>query len=190
VKRRPGEAGAVVLVTDGEPQGPAPLCAGVNPEDPAVIANYAATVLSGSPSVRTFVVGLPGVNVAVANQIAAAGGTGAAILATDPSRVEDGFRDALAVVRGKAVPCDLALPPQVLSGEISHLFVNVLYSKGGVPPERTLFQDPTCASGEGWRYDDPSMPTKIFLCPNTCAEVQSDPQAKVEILLGCQTVVK
>lgn len=186
---RPGEAAAVVLVTDGEPQGPASTCGSVNPEDAAVIANLAATALK-SNSVRTFVVGLPGVNVTVANQIAAAGGTGSAVLATDPTKVEEGFRDALAVVRGKALPCELNLPTKVLKGEISYALVNVLYSKGGTGAPATLLQDPACASGDGWRYDNPSMPTKIVLCPKTCAEVQSDPKAKVEILLGCKTAIR
>ncbi len=190
VTARPGEAGAVVLVTDGEPQGPASTCGSVNPEDPAVIANLAATAFKGTPSIRTFVVGLPGVNVTVANQIAAAGGSGTAVLATDPTKVDEGFRDALAVVRGKALPCELNLPTKVIKGEISYALVNVLYSKGGTGTPATLLQDATCASGAGWRYDNPSTPTKIVLCPTTCAEVQSDPKAKVEILLGCKTAIR
>jgi hypothetical protein len=190
VKARPGEAGAVVLITDGEPQGPAPLCGSVNPEDPAVIANLAATAFKGTPPIRTFVVGLPGVNVSVANQIAVAGGSGAAVLATDPTKVDDGFRDALALVRGKALSCELNLPSKVIKGEISYALVNVLYSKGSGPTATTLLQDPTCASGEGWRYNSTTMPTAIVLCPKTCAEVQADPKAKVEILLGCKTAIR
>jgi hypothetical protein len=186
---RPGEASAVVLITDGEPQGPAAMCGSVNPEDPAVIANLANTAFMNN-GVRTFVVGLPGVNVSVANQIAAGGGTTAAVLATDPTKVEESFRDALAVVRGKALPCELNLPTKVLKGEISYALVNVLYSKGGGGTPATLLQDPTCASGDGWRYDNPSMPTKIVLCPKTCGEVQADPKAKVEILLGCSTAIR
>jgi len=189
VAARPGEAGAVVLVTDGEPQGPAPLCGSVNPEDPAVIASLAATAYKNN-GIRTFVVGLPGVNITVANQIAAGGGTTSAVLAADPTKVEEGFRDALAVVRGKALPCELNLPTKVLKGEISYALVNVLYTKGGAGAGMGLLQDATCASGEGWRYDNPSMPTKIVLCAKTCGEVQSDPKAKVEILLGCKTAIR
>lgn len=187
-KRPPGEAAAVILVTDGEPQGPAAMCGAVNPEDPKVIADLAATGLT--KNIKTFVVGLPGVNVAIANQIAAAGGTTSAVLATDPTKVDDGFRDALAIVRGKALPCDLDIPTKVLKGEVAVGLVNVLYSKGGAPPPQTLLQDPTCASGEGWRYDNPADPKKIVLCPKTCETVRNDFKAKVEILLGCKTEVK
>ncbi len=193
LKARPGEAGAVILITDGEPQGPATTCGSgstaVNPEDPKVIADLAATGLA-TGGIKTFVVGLPGVNVAIASQIAAAGGTTSAVLATDPTKVDDGFRDALAIVRGKALPCDLDLPTKVLKGEVAVGLVNVLYSKGGAPPPQTLLQDPTCASGEGWRYDNPAMPKKIVLCPKTCEAVRNDFKAKVEILLGCKTEVK
>ncbi|MBI2394315.1 MAG: VWA domain-containing protein [Deltaproteobacteria bacterium] len=191
LKTRPGEAGAVLLVTDGTPEGPATSCAGVNPEDPAVIAALAAKAVAEF-GIKTFVVGLPGVNVGIANQIAAAGGTTAAVLAipTSTKPIEESFREALAAVRGKALSCDLALPTSVIKGEVSFGLVNVLYSKGGAPPAQTLSQDPTCASGEGWRYDDPSKPTKILLCPKTCEAVRGDPKAKVEILLGCKTAIK
>lgn len=190
LKTRPGEAGAVLLVTDGEPQGPSTACSGgVNPEDPAEIAKIAAAGVT-TFNVKTFVVGLPGVNVTIANQIAASGGTTSAVLATDPTKVEDGFRDALAIVRGKALPCDFALPTKVLKGEVSYALVNVLYSKGGAPPGSTIPQDPTCAGGEGWRYDDASKPTKVILCPKTCDVVHADAKAKIEILLGCKTAIK
>lgn len=189
LKARPGESGAVLLVTDGEPQGPAATCSGVNPEDPAEIAKIAAAGLT-TFGVKTFVVGLPGVNVTIANQIAAAGGTTSAVLATDPTKVEAGFRDALAVVRGKALPCDFALPTKVLKGEVSYALVNVQYSKGGAPPAQTIYQDAACTGGEGWRYDDPAKPTRVVLCPKTCEAVRSDPKAKVDILLGCKTAIK
>jgi hypothetical protein len=190
LKTRPGEAGAVLLVTDGEPQGPAPTCGSVNPEDPKVLADVAATGVGFSPSLRTFVVGLPGVNITVANQIAAAGGTTSAILVTDPTKVEEQFRDALAAVRGKAVPCEIAIPDKVSKGEIAYGLVNVEYEKGGAPPPELILQDATCASGVGWRYDDPSKPTKIILCPKTCDAIHADPKAKVDVLLGCATKIR
>lgn len=189
LKTRPGEAGAVLLVTDGEPTGPATTCGGLNPEDPKVIGDLAATALT-SNGIKTFVVGLPGVNVTIANQIAAAGGTTSAVLATDPTKIEEGFRDALATVRGKALPCDFALPTKVLKGEVSYALVNVQYSKGGAPPAQTILQDAACTGGEGWRYDDPAKPTRVVLCPKTCETVRSDPKAKIDILLGCKTSIK
>lgn len=187
LETRPGEAAAVLLVTDGAPAGPAALCGTVNPEDPKAIADLAATGVA--KGVLTYVVGLPGVSVSAANQIAAGGGTTSAVLATDPTSVEKQFQEALATVRGKAIPCEFELPTKVAKGEISYGLVNVEYSKGGVPPSTPILQDPAC-SGPGWRYDDAVKPTKIVLCPATCDEVHKDPKARIDILLGCKTQIK
>src|SRR5690606_2599181 len=127
-----------------------------------------------------------GVNPDIANQIAAAGGTGSAILATDASNIETNFKNALATVRGKTLPCEFALPTKVEKGEISYGLVNVSYGKGGATPGTTIPQDAAC-TGEGWRYDSATKPTKIVLCPKTCEEVRNDPKAKIDILLGCRT---
>jgi hypothetical protein len=185
---RPGEAGAVLLVTDGDPQGPAGCSGGVDPESTAAIASIAKNAFDRF-GVRTFVVGLPGANPSFANAVAAAGGSGSAILVTNAAEIPALFRDALATVRGRAVPCDYEIPTKVEKGEVAVGLVNVEYTKGGAPPSQTLPQDPTCQAG-GWRYDDPVAPKKIVLCPKTCEEIRSDPKALVEVLLGCKTIVR
>ena len=53
-ENNPGESSAVLLVTDGEPQGPTGMCGSVDPEDPQVIADLAATGASYDPPVVTF----------------------------------------------------------------------------------------------------------------------------------------
>jgi hypothetical protein len=190
LKTRPAnERGAVLLVTDGEPQGPATTCSGVDPADVNEIAKLAQAGLASTPSVPTFVIGLPGVNQAVANQIAAAGGSTSAVLATDPTNTQQAFQDALAAVRGRAVPCEYQLPDKVVTGEIGIGFVNVEYTPGNGSAPQALPQSPTCAN-VGWHYDDPSHPTKIVLCPQACTTVQNDTKARVDVLLGCATVIK
>ena len=188
VKPKAGDRGAVLLVTDGEPSGPAPTCGGVNPDDPAVIAALAAAGVKQTPSISTFVIGLPGVNQTVADQISAAGGTVSAIVITDATKIEAAFQEALVKVRGEALPCDFPIPTKVAAGEVSSGLVNVQYTKGtgGVSE---LYQTGDCSAG-GWRYDDPAKPTRIVLCPTTCAEVRGDPKGKIEILLGCKTKIR
>lgn len=185
-KNNPGHSAAVLLVTDGQPQGPAPMCAGSNPEDPQVIADLAAAGATYTPSVRTFVIGLPGVDQATANKIAASGGTDAAILVS-AGNVKAEFQNALAKVRGEALPCEFEIPEKVAGGEVDPGFVNVLFTPGGGEAV-ILPQDPECA-GEGWRYDDPVKPTHILFCPASCSVVKKDYDAKVQILLGCKTEV-
>jgi hypothetical protein len=185
-QNNPGDAAAVLLVTDGQPDGPATNCGSVDPNDPAAIAALAMKGATFNPPVKTFVVGLPGVNVAIANQIAAAGGTGSAILVT-VTNIQVEFQNALAKVRGQAVPCEYDIPSQVVGGQVDPQHVNVLVTPGG-GKAAILPQDPTCASA-GWRYDDPSHPGHIELCPASCTTLKADLNAEVQILLGCTTDV-
>ena len=130
----PGEVSAVLLVTDGAPQQNAMMCAGVDPEDPQAIADLAATGAAFNPPVATYVVGLPGVDQAVANQIADAGGTTNAIL-VGATNVEAEFRDALATVRGSALPCAYDIPDEVISGEVALHQVNIEVTPTAAPPK-------------------------------------------------------
>ncbi len=185
----PDEASAVLLVTDGQPQGPAALCGGVDPEDPAVIAGLAATGANYNPPVATFVVGLPGVDQSTANQIAQAGGTESAILVS-ANDVQEEFKQALLKVRGKAVPCEYALPQPVIDGEVGISLVNIELTTGeaGAEPEMLPY-NPSC-NGDGWSYDDPDAPTEIVLCPQTCTALKEDFGAAIKVVLGCNTIVK
>lgn len=180
---RPGEGGAVLLVTDGEPYGPSPKCGSVNPADIAEIENIAQAGLN-TLKVPTYVIGLPGVSRTTVDRIAKAGGTDQAfvVLATNTQQM---FEDALAQIRGKALPCEYQLPPAVASKQTAYDRVNVDLSTKGNPPA-TIGQSTDCA-GDGWRYDDDKNPTKIVLCPATCQTLKSDYQAKIAIRLGCKT---
>ena len=179
-----GHVAAVLLVTDGAPQGPAPMCGNVNPEDPKAIADLAAAGVSYG--IKTFVVGLPGINPLIANQIAASGGTDAAIV-VGSFDVKAEFQKALAKVRGEALPCEYQIPDKVEGGEVNVGDVNVLITpKGG--NAGVLPQDVTC-NDKGWKYDDPIKPTKIIFCPASCEFLKTDFGAKVQILMGCKTEV-
>ena len=184
---KPGESSAVLLVTDGEPQGPASTCAGVDPNDPQVIADMAATAASWPLPVYTYVIGLPGANQTFANQVAAAGKGEAILVGSTDVQLE--FQQALATVLGQALPCEFVIPDKVDQGEIDPGNVNVIYTPGGSTDFQYLYQDATCSSG-GWHYDDASPPTRIILCPSTCEQLKQDLGGTVQIMLGCKTVVK
>ena len=186
-KTRPNEAAAVLLVTDGVPEGPAALCAGVDPQSPEQIANLASQAAAQSPPVLTFVVGLPGVDQSIANQIAKAGGTESAILVSTKN-VEKEFADALTKVRGKVLPCSYAIPDEVNDSDVGISKVNIEVTPTMGEPY-TLKQNLNC-DGPGWRYDNPTMPTNIELCPDSCAALEKDPTAAIQIVLGCATQVK
>jgi hypothetical protein len=179
-----GHVAAVLLVTDGAPQGPAAMCGNVNPEDPKAIADLAAAGVSYG--IKTFVVGLPGVDPLIANQIALAGGTDTAIVVSSFD-VKTEFQKALAKVRGEALPCEYVIPDKVEGGDVNPGDVNVLVTPSG-GNAAILPQDVMC-SALGWRYDSPTKPTKIIFCPASCQSLKTDFGAKVQILLGCKTEV-
>ena len=183
---QPGDSAAVLLVTDGEPQGPAPLCGGVDPQDPQVIAELAA--VGQQNNIITFVVGLPGASQSTVNQIAAAGGSTSAIVVGTTNTQAD-FQAALAAVRGKALPCEYELPTKVAGGEVLPTNVNVLFTPSGGDGQ-TIPRDDQCVDGLGWHYDDPANPKRIILCAGTCDQFKQDFNGQVDILLGCKTIVK
>lgn len=186
-QNNPGHTSAVLLVTDGLPQGPATTCGGVNPESTQAIADLAASGKNFDPPVLTYVIGLPGVDQTFANAVAAAGGTDSAILVSS-TNVQKEFADALSKVRGQALPCEYDLPDQVgTEFDLDH--VNVWITTGG-GPATAVPQVDDCSQGAGWYYAPPSpaAPETIVLCPNVCDGVKSDFTASVDIVLGCPTV--
>jgi hypothetical protein len=94
------------------------------------------------------------------------------------------------VVSGAPVPCDLAIP-QPKTGVLDPNLVNVLFTPPGatqgVPIPRTSGAA-NCGSS-GWHYDNPAQPSRIVLCPNSCADV-TKAGGTLDIAFGCQTVLE
>jgi hypothetical protein len=188
----PGHAVVLVLATDGLPT----RC---SPYDSAAIATLAAT---GLPDVKTFVVGVfasfeQGVAKPNLDAIAKGGGTDQAFIVSTSGNVTADFQKAMDQIRGAALPCDYNVPsPQ--SGTPDFGRVNVKFTKGdgtaSVFPQAKGGAG-ACDAGGGWYYDvDPATggtPTKITLCPASCDAVKNGGSgAKIDVLLGCQTIVK
>jgi hypothetical protein len=182
------DVGAVLLVTDGEPVGPAPLCAGVDPTDPAQIGNVARLALQANPSIRTFVIGLPGVTQSTIDAIALAGGTTKGFL-IDGTQVESALTQALVKVRSAAIPCEYGLPSEVVAGTVSLSFVNVTYTSAPGAARETLPQTTDCATG-GWTYRGSGASSAIVICPTTCDRLRTSDTGKVDVALGCATIIR
>lgn len=45
-----------------------------------------------------------------------------------------------------------------------------------------------CEEADGWYYDDNDDPTTVIACPSTCDLLQTDPDGRVDLLFGCETV--
>ena len=201
----PGHAVIAVFATDGQPTE----CNGVTTSgtsyviDQATINGVAATGLSGTPKILTFVIGIQDTsgNLTALNGIAQAGGTNcdpthgnnACLVGGAGGDVNAQFLAALNSIRGAALGCTYKIPTPA-SGTPDYGKVNVKYTPGG----GTAFQDfiydtsqAACASAtkDAWYYDNAAAPTQIVLCGSTCTKIKADSGGEVDVALGCQTII-
>ncbi len=173
-----GEKVAIVLVTDGEPKDcPDSVTAGD-------VATYAGTIRTETP---TYVIGI-GKSLTNLNQIAQSGSGRNAFLVdtTNPASVQAQFTQALDAVKAINAACDLNMPSPPAGQTLDPNKVNVLVTLNGV--ESSPIYDEACKA-DGWHYDNSASPTRVVLCSSTCAKVQKDPAAKVDLLFGCGTAI-
>ena len=215
--QHPDHKVVAVIATDGMPNEVADSsgasCTSASDAVPDVVS-VAASGLAGSPSIETFGIGVftpddiaSGTD--ALNQIAAAGGSGQPyIVATAStssagggSSIESQFAAALNAIRGSTLPCQFQLPTLVNTSSQfpDYSEVNVELSEGpdaGAATIPYVAPPQACGAGSpasyGWSYDvDPSQgsPNAIVLCPAACAMLQAAEASRVDIVLGCHTVV-
>ncbi len=179
----PSSIYALVLVTDGHPQS----CG-----DDDDIDGVAAVVAATSEHIPTYVIGVenpPGGpdTVSDLHAIAAAGGTERAFLIEtgDPDQTKRDFEGVIEDIRGRSVSCDITIPRPPSGQSFDPGKVNVTYEVAS--DERSFSYDQSCEHPDSWRYDDPSAPTTIQLCPDTCALAQGEVTATLLVEFGCES---
>jgi Mg-chelatase subunit ChlD len=183
--QHPDRKTALVLATDGDPTG-------CDPNTPQGIAALAAGALSGPHAIKTFVIGV-GSSLVSLDLVAQAGGTGKAFLVDTGGDVAKSFAEALDQIRGVVATCDFSIPAQGGAGmTINPSKVNVRYTATGASAStlvtQTFMSDPNnCTSAGGWYYDNPSAPTLIKLCDESC---QSLSGGSIQVEFGCDTIVQ
>ncbi len=140
--------------------------------------------------VRTYVIAVESsanINFGALQAIAEAGGTTSLYDASDI----DAFAEVMAQIRESALGCDFALPPPPPGVMLVPDEVNFTYTPGGSGDPITLPRAEDladCGDDPGWYYDNNTMPTKIIVCPASCATIQNDMEAEVEVAFGCASV--
>ncbi len=175
----------IVLATDGLPGDP-----NCSAQTAAAVQAEAAAGYTGTPSIRTYVIGIDPTAQMKTNldSWASAGGGQSFDAATSGGSAQ--FLAAMQSIQTAAVGCSYNMP-QTDAGIVDPGKVSVEYSQGGNPPASTIPKvnnAAACPSGSGqagWYYDNNGNPTTITLCPTTCTLVQADANAKVEVNLGC-----
>jgi hypothetical protein len=187
-RANPDHKVVAVLATDGLPTQCTPL------EIPQIRA-IAAAGSSATPSISTFVIGVFGPEDVDApanlNSIAAGGGTERAFIVDTSQNVSEQFLLALNQIRGKQLSCDFLIPAPADGRTLDYGFVNVDFTQGTSKTRLYKVADAAaCGAGGGWYFDDPAMPTRIIVCPESCVLIENATQSSVEIQLGCKTDVR
>jgi hypothetical protein len=185
----PGHAVIALLATDGLPTDCAPL-------DVAGSSEIAAAGFTGSPSVRTFAIGVFGTDDPAGpsnlDAIARAGGTESAFVIDPGEDIAAQFLVALNAIRGTQLACEFELPAAADGETLDFGLVNVdLSDASGKTRISKVTGGDACGEENGWYYDDELNPHRIITCPASCARFRSAAAgASVEIQLGCRTVIR
>jgi hypothetical protein len=109
----------------------------------------------------------------------------------DPQVAAQQFVDAMNAIRGSAqIPCELKIPNPPDGEVLDYNKVNVTFSVAGSSSDIYFVDDPAMCDPQngGWHYDTQGgAPSSIVLCPATCAVVETQLDAQIDIGLGCTT---
>lgn len=180
---------AIVLVTDGMPQG-------CSEEETDSIADVAVAVADVADEVPVYVIGIenpvteeepnPPDNVTSLHQIAASGGTSTAFLIDtgDPTKTITDFDEVIQSIRSTGLSCELQIPPPPAGKVFDKDNVNVtLNADGEATP---LIYSEYCSEEGAWHFDDISQPTRIVLCDDTCEVTKALADVALQVEFGCE----
>ncbi|MBX2799968.1 MAG: hypothetical protein KTR31_19970 [Myxococcales bacterium] len=170
----PDEQTAVLLVTDGLPNG----C----DESIANISSIAYDTFADDTPV--YVVGIDGSAESDVDDIASGGGTGAGYFVGSDD-VEADLLEALLDIQGDVLGCTYAFPDgDTLNPDLIRVDAVV---QGAVELLPRLFGEAECdVDGWGWFLSDKD---RITLCDESCERLQAVQDVSVEIAIGCECEV-
>jgi hypothetical protein len=97
---------------------------------------------------------------------------------------------AESVTQGLSLPCVFDIPPPPDGSALDPTHVNFVYTpSSGMPVTLPNVGSLAGCTGDGWYYDNPSAPTQIIVCPNTCDTLEADTTGMVSVEFGCATII-
>jgi len=184
-----------LLITDGQPtiaQGCSNPNGDISEVDPAPIVQ-AVTDAWSQHGVKTFIIGSPGSEngrtwlsqATVAGQTPASGCAvgGPNYCHMDMTTAPDfsaALRAGLVQVTSQIASCTYSLPTSAAGQTLDLTQISVIANlSSGI---HLLIQDTSGDCTVGWQFDDQK---NIKLCAQTCAQIQADPTATVDVAIVC-----
>ncbi len=175
----PHEEVAIALVTDGVPN----VCSSTVDN----VAEVAREGVNTPPQVLTFVIGQEAASESGLARIAAAGGTGKAIIVGKSPNSAQKLVNALEGLRQTLGTCQFAVPDAgsatLLPSDVTASYL--ASSSGAATPLSRVADASACNGTNSFYVDDPEAPSRIQLCPGICNAVQQNPESRVEVTAGC-----
>jgi hypothetical protein len=91
-------------------------------------------------------------------------------------------------VEQTAVPCEWNIP-KVTEGTFDRDNVNIRWSVDNDQTTLLRVENQADCRADGWYFDNPSAPQRLIACEQTCEEIKTSDSSKIDILLGCATIV-
>ncbi len=172
----PSRQPLVVFVSDGAPTG----CGSTT----RAVTDLVREAATNAPSIPTFVIGLDNGFPAEMATVAAAGGSGEPVIidgaVTGPKVVA-----ALRAIRDTVELCRYAIPPVGDAALAPSDLAVTLHANGGATSLGYVGGLGSCGAAGGFAVDDPRHPTKVQLCPSSCAAAHADTSSTVDLVAGC-----
>lgn len=172
----PDQAVAVAVVTDGWPNA----C----DSSAEQLVSLAREGSGTEPQVLTFVIGFRTGRLSILDQIAAAGGTGHAVVIGSDGAAQQ-LVDTLKEVRAGLRECRFSLPPVDQPVVGTDVAVSYRSEIGAVPVVLPAVANRTSCVGDGFYVDDPGSPTEVELCEATCERLHARRDSRVDVTVGC-----
>lgn len=97
---------------------------------------------------------------------------------------------AQGIIGSAKLDCGWVIPDPPPGETFNKSKVNVIFTPGGGTgaPIGKVGSAAECGANGGWYYDDESNPSSVHVCPSSCQVIQSDPNGKIDVQFGCDTV--
>jgi len=173
----PSRAVVLALLTDGAPNA----CH----SSTGRVAGIAKQGASEAPQVLTYVISLETGYLDALTQVARAGGTGSPII-IDKSGAAQQMVDALTTLRDNFELCRFTVPPVLDAVALaSDVTVSSQLSPDGEEVALPRVASAAECGGQGFWVEPPLSPSRVQLCPASCATVHSNHASQVVVRAGC-----